>query len=82
MDMVMVGWIVTGWFAVALIVSLALGGVLRQAHVTDDDLVVAASKRKVMRYMRVSGAKPVIARTKPNTPQVHETGKRAVRATG
>ena len=82
MDMVMVGWIVTGWFAVALIVSLALGGVLRQAHVTDDDLVVAASKRKVMRYMRVSGAKPVIVRTKPNTPQVHETGKRAVRATG
>ena len=82
MDMVMVGWIVTGWFAVAVVVSLALGGILRQAHVGDDDLVAAASKRKVMRYMRVSGAKPVIARTKPNTPQVHETGKRAVRATG
>ena len=82
MDMAMVGWIVTGWFAVAVIVSLALGGILRQAHVGDDDLVVAASKRKVMRYMRVSGAKPVIARTKPNTPQVHETGKRTVRATG
>jgi len=82
MDMATVGWIAMGWLAVAFIVSLALGGILRQAHVTDDDLVVAASKRKVMRYMRVPGAKPVIARTKPNTPQVRETGKRTVRATG
>ena len=82
MDMATVGWIVLGWFAAAFIVSLALGGILRQAHVTDDDLVMAASKRKVMRYMRVPCAKPVIARAKSSTPQVRESGKRTVRATG
>ncbi len=82
MDMAMVGWIVLGWFAVAFIASLGLGRVLHQAHVTEDNLAVAASKRKVMRYMRVRGAKLVIARAKPDTAQVHETGKRAVRAAG
>ena len=79
MDMATVGWIALGWFAVALVVSLALGGVLRQAHITNDDLVEAASKRKVMRYMRVPGAKPAITRAKPNAPQTHETSKRTVR---
>jgi len=82
MDMATVGWIVLGWFAVALVVSLALGGVLRQAHITDDDLVEAASKRKVMRYMRVPGTKPVIAHSEPSAPQIHGTGKRTVRAAG
>lgn len=82
MDMATVGWIVLGWFAVAFVMSLALGGVLRQAHVTNDDLVAAASKRKVMRYMRVTCAKPAAVRAKPSSPQVHVTGKRAIKAAG
>lgn len=81
MEMATVGWVAIGWFAVALIVSLGLGRILRQANVTDDDLAMAASKRKVMRYMRVRGAKPVIA---ANTVAVktRATGKHAVKASG
>ena len=75
MDMATVGWVVLGWFAAAFIVSLGLGRVLRQIHVTDDDLVVAASKRKGMRFMRAHGAKP-------DTARVRETGKHAIKAAG
>lgn len=80
MDMATIGWILLGWFAIAFIASLGLGRVLHQVHVTDDNLAVAASKRKVMRYMRVRGVKPVAARAKPDTAQVPETGKRAIKA--
>ena len=57
-----IGWIVIGWFAAAFLLSLALGGFLRKVGVTpgEDDLVVAASKQKVMRYMR--GRKPAVTR--------------------
>jgi hypothetical protein len=82
MDMATVGWVVLGWFAAAFIVSLGLGRVLRQIHVTDDDLVVAASKRKGMRFMRAHGAKPAVVCAKPDTARVRETGKHAIKAAG
>lgn len=80
MDMAMIGWIVLGWFAVAIIVSLALGGILRQSQVTHDDLAAAASKRKVMRYLRMPAAKSASARTRPHTLEIRAPGKGAVRA--
>ncbi len=77
MDMGTVGWIALGWFAVALVLSLALGGFLRKVNETpgEDDLAVAASRQKVMRYMR--GSKPTNARASTMTPRVREQGKRA-----
>lgn len=56
MDMEMVGWIAVGWFAVALVVSIALGGFLSQVNASpdEDDLASAMAKRKGMRFMRTS----------------------------
>ena len=76
MDVGIVGWIVLGWFAVALVLSLALGGFLRKVNETpgEEDLAVAASRQQVMRYMR--GKKPANARTHVVTPRIRELGKR------
>ncbi len=54
MDMGMVGWVVLGWFAVALVFSLALGGFLRKVNETlgEEDLAITASRQKGMRFMR------------------------------
>ena len=48
------GWIVIGWFAVALVVSLALGGFLREVNAAADEteLEQVTSRRQVLRYMR------------------------------
>lgn len=56
MDMEMVGWIAIGWFTVALVVSIALGGFLSQINASpdEDDLASAMAKRKGMRFMRTS----------------------------
>lgn len=56
MDMEMVGWFAIGWFAVALVVSLALGALLSQVNAGpgEDDLASAMAKRKGMRFMRSS----------------------------
>lgn len=61
MDLVTVGWIALGWFAVALIISFALGGFLRQTSVNmgETDLADGISKKKALRYIR--GGKPKIA---------------------
>ena len=75
MDMGTVGWVVLGWFAVALVLSLALGGFLRKVNETpDEDDLAAASRQKVMRYMR--GRKLTNAHAYAVAPRVRELGKR------
>jgi hypothetical protein len=76
MDLATVGWIALGWFAVALVLSLALGGFLRKVNTTVDQegLAVAASRQKVMRYMR--GRKPTGSQGKLVT-RLSVEGKRA-----
>jgi len=76
MDMGTVGWIAIGWFAVALVMSLALGSFLRKANEIsgDDDFALAASKGKIT-YMR--GRKPASARVNIVVPRIREMGKRA-----
>lgn len=80
MDMEMVGWIALGWFAVALVVSVALGGFLGQVNASpdEDDLASAMAKRKGMRFMRTS-ARSVAIRDLRSHPQVSEAGKRGVK---
>jgi hypothetical protein len=53
-DMETLGWIVIGWFAVALVVSLALGGFLHGVNAAADEaeLEQVTSRRQVLRYMR------------------------------
>lgn len=76
MDVGTIGWIALGWFAVALVISLALGGFLRKVNETpgEEDLAIAASRQQVMRYMR--GRKPANARSNVAAPRVRELGKR------
>jgi len=76
MDVGTIGWIALGWFAVALVISLILGNFLRKVSEApgEDEFAVAASRQKVMRYMR--GRKLTIARTNAAAPRVHELGKR------
>ena len=76
MDMATVGWIALGWFSIALVLSLALGGFLHKVNVApdEDDLAIAASRQKVMRYMR--GRKPAIARSDAVAPRIRELGRR------
>lgn len=71
MNMEMVGWIVLGWFVVALVVSIVLGGFLSQSKATRDevDFATAASKSKVMRFMRIPAARPVAVRNIQTTPR-------------
>jgi hypothetical protein len=77
MDMGTVGWIALGWFATALVISLALGGFLRKVNEATDeeDLAIAASRQKVMRYMR--GRKTTNAASNAVAPRVRELSKRA-----
>jgi len=77
MDLGTVGWIVFGWLAVALGMSLALGRFLRKASEAPgvDDFAAAISRKNVVTYMR--GRKPVNARGNAKVPQVHEMGRRA-----
>lgn len=82
MDMEMVGWIAIGWFAVALVVSIALGGFLSQVNASPDgdDLASAMAKRKGMRFMRTSVRTAAIRG--PRTSPISGAEKQAVRKTG
>ena len=82
MDMEMVGWFALGWFAVALVVSIALGGFLGQANASPDenDLASAMAKRKGMRFMRASLRSAAVS--SPRTSPVSDTGKRTNSKTG
>ena len=55
MDMGTIGWIAFAWFALALVISIALGAFLGQVTATMDetDLATATAKRKGMRFMRI-----------------------------
>jgi hypothetical protein len=77
MDLGIVGWIALGWFAVALVLSLALGGFLRKVNETpgENDLAVTVSQQKVMRFMR--DLKPANVRCNAVTSRVRELGRRA-----
>jgi hypothetical protein len=77
MDMGTVGWIALGWFAVALVISLALGGFLHKVNEVSDeeDFAVDASGQKVVRYLR--GRKSANARRNTGSPRVRELGKHA-----
>jgi hypothetical protein len=77
MDLGIVGWIALGWFAVALVLSLALGGFLRKVNETpgENDLAVTVSQQKVMRFMR--DLKPTNVRCNAVTSRVRELGRRA-----
>ena len=77
MDLGTVGWFALGWFAVALVTSLALGSILRKVNETPDeeDLAVTVSRQNVVRYMR--GRKTANARAQSMAPRVREMGKRA-----
>lgn len=54
MDMATIGWIALGWFGLALLLSVVIGGFIRKVNETpsENDLAVAASKQKVVRYLR------------------------------
>jgi len=82
MDMGTVGWIALGWFAVALVLSVVLGGFLRKTNETpgDEELAVDVSRQKVMRYMR--GRKPVIAACNVEASQPRATRRRRVASAG
>lgn len=82
MDMEMVGWFAFGWFAIALVVSIALGGFLSRVNASpdEDDLASAMAKRKGMRFMRTSIRS--VAGRNPRTSLVSETGKRAIKTGG
>lgn len=82
MDMEMVGWIAIGWFAVALVVSIALGGFLGQVNASpsEDDLATAMAKRKGMRFMRTS-MRYATARSIKTSPSA-DAAKRANSKTG
>ena len=75
MDLGTVGWLVLGWFTVALIISFALGGFLRQTSVNmgETDLAEGITKSKVVRYMRGRKPKVALASTTARMP-----GKRIV----
>ena len=77
MDVGTVGWIALGWFAVALVLSLALGGFLRKVSETpgENDLAVVASRQKVMRFMR--DLRATTTRCNAVASRVRELGKRA-----
>jgi hypothetical protein len=77
MDLGIVGWIALGWFSVAVVLSLALGGFLRKVNETpgENELAVAVSKQKVMRFMR--DLKPTNPRCNAVTSRVRELGRRA-----
>lgn len=82
MDMEMVGWIAIGWFVVALVVSVALGGVLGQVNSgpDEDDLASAMAKRKGMRFMRTSLRSAAVR--SPRTSPVSDAGKRTLNKRG
>ena len=71
MNMEMVGWIVLGWFVVALVVSIVLGGFLSQSKATREevDFATAAAKSKVMRFMRIPAARSVAVRNIQSAPR-------------
>ncbi len=77
MGMETVGWIALGWFAVALVVSLILGNFLRKVSEApaEDEFALAASRQKVMRYLR--GRKLTNARANAPAPGVRALGKRS-----
>ena len=54
MSMETLGWIVGGWFVVAFIISLAVGGFMRAVNegADDSELAQMASQRRVVRYLR------------------------------
>lgn len=83
MNMETIGWIIFGWFAFALVVSIALGSFLGQVNspLDEDDLASAASKRKVMRFMRTTPKALSLCKI-PSNSEVQATGKRRVRLTG
>lgn len=71
MNMEMVAWIVLGWFVIALLVSIVLGGFLSQSKATRDevDFASAAAKSKVLRFMRIPAARSVAARNIQTAPR-------------
>ena len=77
MGMETAGWIALGWFAVALVTSLILGGFLRKVSEApgEDEFATAASRQKVMRYMR--NRKLANVRANVAAPRVREQGKRS-----
>jgi len=77
MDLATVGWIVLGWFTVALVLSLVLGGFLHKADMagSEEEYAMDASKQQAMRFIR--GRKPASARGNTAAPRVRELGKRA-----
>lgn len=50
MDMVTVGWIAVGWFALTVLVSLVLGSIFRQVNtpLNEADVAVVAESQKVV----------------------------------
>lgn len=64
MGMEAAGWILGGWFVVALIVSLVAGRILRHTTTAMDqgDLNEVITRRKVLRYLRQGKpkAKPAV----------------------
>jgi len=77
MDLVTVGWIAVGWFALAVLVSLALGSIFRQvnAPLNDADVAVVAESQKVvqLRYR-----KPAQKRHAGTTRQRQDSARQAV----
>lgn len=48
------GWVMVGWFAVSVVVSLTVGWFLREVNATADDseLDQVLSRRRIVRYLR------------------------------
>lgn len=83
MNMETIGWIIFGWFAFALVVSIVLGSFLGQVNspLDEDNLASATSQHKVMRFMRTTPKALSLCKI-PNGSEVHAAGKRRARLTG
>jgi len=54
MELQTLGWILAGWFAVSVVVSLALGWFIREVNTSPEEaeLDQVLSQRRIVRYMR------------------------------
>jgi len=76
MGMETVGMFIIGWFVVALVFSVALGGFLRKVNEApgEEDLAEAAARQKGVRFLR--GRKPASMRSITSASRTREQGKR------
>ena len=78
MELQTLGWIVAGWLAASIAVSLALGWFLREVNTAADEseLDQVLSRGRVVRYLRgrKPDRKPAVVRNKPADEKIRRNG--------